>query len=278
MQADFGRLPDGNDIDAVTLVGDAGLQAEVLTYGGILRRLSLQTDAGQVELVLGLPDLASYLADEDNLGILVGRYGNRIARARFPLDGREHVLSANEGRNHLHGGYRGFGRKVWTVLECGAGRLVLGCRSPAGEEGYPGALEVTATFRVHGSCLELEYAASSDAPTPVNLTHHPYFNLAGDPAVPAARQWLRIPADRYLPVDRELIPSGEIAAVAGTPFDFRDPAMPAQGSGACADRARARLRPLPGAGRRCGLHRRAVFAAQRRGHAHQQQCARRAVL
>lgn len=228
MQRDFGRLPDGDDIHAITLTGDAGLHAEVLTYGGILRRLSLETGTGRVDLVLGLPDLASYLADRDSVGILVGRFGNRIAGARFRLDGCEHVLSGNEGRNHLHGGYRGFGRMAWTVREYGSGRLVLGCRSPAGDEGYPGTLEVTATFRVQGSSLELEYAALSDAPTPVNLTHHPYFNLAGDPVIPAARQWLRIPADRYLPVDGELIPTGDIASVAGTPFDFRRPTTPAQ--------------------------------------------------
>lgn len=225
MLREFGRLDDGRSVHAIALGGASGLQAEILSYGGVLRQLSVPGPTGRVSVVLGHADLAAYQPNEDYLGILVGRFGNRIARSRFALDGREHLLSANEGRNHLHGGHLGFGRHLWRISESAADRLVLEHRSPAGDEGYPGTLDVAASFRLDGDCLELAYTATTDAPTPVNLTHHPYFNLAGDAAVPAARQWLRVPADRYLPVDRELIPTGEIASVAATPFDFRQPAM-----------------------------------------------------
>lgn len=221
MQRVFGRLPDGDDIHAITLRSDAGLCAEVLSYGGILRRLQLPVGGRVLDLVLGLDDLEAYLADTDSLGILVGRFGNRIAGGRAMVDGVVHQLSRNEGPNHLHGGVRGFGRRRWNVAAVAPDHVLLERVSPAGEEGYPGTLRVSAALRVHGCCLELDYRASCDAPTPVNLTHHPYFNLAGDAAVPASAQWLQVPADRWLPVDQALLPSGEIAGVAGTPFDFR---------------------------------------------------------
>ncbi len=224
MLRDFGRMPDGEAIQAIDLEGAGGLRLELLTYGGILRRLVLPTRRGPVDLVLSLDDLPAYLADRDHLGTLVGRFGNRIAGGRFELDGQPHEVTRNEGHNHLHGGARGFGQRVWSVRELQPDRLVLGYRSAAGEEGYPGTLEVSASFRVGRDGFELVYSAATDAPTPINLTHHPYFNLAGDPAVPAAAQRLRIPADRYLPVQADLIPTGEIAAVQGTPFDLRDPA------------------------------------------------------
>ncbi|HZV37155.1 MAG TPA: aldose epimerase family protein [Pseudoxanthomonas sp.] len=225
MLREVGRLDDGRSVQAIALGSASGLQAEVLDYGGILRRLSVPGSGGRVSVVLGHADLAAYWPNNEYLGILVGRFGNRIARARFRLDGREYPLSANEGRNHLHGGHLGFGRQLWRISESAPDRLVLAHRSPAGDEGYPGTLDVTASFRIEGDCLELAYTATTDAPTPVNLTHHPYFNLAGDASIPAAQQWLRVPADRYLPVDRELIPTGEIASVDATPFDFRQPAM-----------------------------------------------------
>ncbi|WP_434028921.1 aldose epimerase family protein [[Pseudomonas] boreopolis] len=223
MQRPFGTMPDGTDVHAIALENDHGLRAEVLTYGGILRRLEVPAGDGHVDVVLGLADLPAYLADHDSLGILVGRFGNRIANGRFVLDGVEHQLSRNEGPNHLHGGVRGFGHRLWEVRERSRERVLLARVSPAGEEGYPGTLEVSAEFRLRGHCLELCYRARTDAPTPVNLTHHPYFNLAGDRLVPVAAQVLRIPAGHYLPVDAALIPTGQIADVHGTPFDFRVP-------------------------------------------------------
>ncbi|WP_372391255.1 aldose epimerase family protein [Xanthomonas sp. NCPPB 3582] len=228
MQRVFGQLPDGTEVHALTLRSDAGLTAEVLTYGGILHTLHLTTAQGVVPLVLNLPDLPAYAADGDSLNILVGRFGNRIAGARYTLDGLTHVLAANEGRNQLHGGLRGFGRRVWSVLEQTAEQVLLGYDSPDGEEGYPGNLQVRARLALHGDTLQLDFEARCDAATPVNLTHHPYFNLSGDPQLRAASQVLRVPADRYLPVDAESIPTGEIAAVAGTPFDFRTPAALAE--------------------------------------------------
>ncbi|WP_349657269.1 aldose epimerase family protein [Xanthomonas sp. 10-10] len=224
MQRVFGQLPDGVEVHALTLRSDAGLEAEVLTYGGILHALRLTTAQGVVPLLLALPDLSSYADDGDSLNILVGRFGNRIAGARYTLDGVTHVLAANEGRNQLHGGLRGFGRRVWSVLEQSADQVLLGYHSPDGEEGYPGNLQVRARLALHERSLQLDFQAHCDAATPLNLTHHPYFNLSGNPQTRAASQVLRVPADRYLPVDVESIPTGEIAPVTGTPFDFRTPA------------------------------------------------------
>lgn len=226
MQRIFGTMPDGSDVHAITLENDHGLRAEVLTYGGILRQLEVPAGDARVNVVLGLADLPAYLHDHDSLGILVGRFGNRIAGGRFVLDGVEHQLSRNEGPNHLHGGIRGFGHRLWDVRERTREHVLLARVSPAGEEGYPGTLEVSAEFRLRGHCLELSYRARTDAATPINLTHHPYFNLAGDRRVPAAAQVLRIQADHYLPVDAALIPTGQIADVYATPFDFRIPRTP----------------------------------------------------
>lgn len=222
MQREFGRIGD-SVIHAITLGGE-GLTAEVLTYGGILRRLQIETERGPVQLVLGLPDLDAYRNDRDYLGVLVGRFGNRIGGAGFELDGHRYTLSANEGGNHLHGGHLGFGRRIWKTAACEPQRLLLHYVSPDGEEGYPGQVRVEAEFLLARQCLQLIYRASTTAATPLNLTHHPYFNLAGDPSIPVASQRLCVPADHYLPVDKQLIPIGEIAAVTGTPFDFREPA------------------------------------------------------
>ncbi len=220
----FGQLDDGRVVHAHRLESDAGVVAEVLDLGGILARLVVPGAAGPVDAVLRLGDARAYFNDPAYLGVLVGRYGNRIGGARFTLDGREHRLAANEGRNHLHGGMLGFGRRLWEVVEHGPGVLVLQYRSPDGEEGYPGNLDVRATYRLEGPCLSLCFEAACDAPTPFNPTHHPYFNLAGDVAVPASAQVLQVPVDGILPVGGDLIPLGQVAAAAGTPFDFRAPA------------------------------------------------------
>ena len=217
----FGQLDDGTAVHAYRRGDGDGLCAEILDLGGILARLQLRVEGRRIDLVLGLADARAYFADPGYLGILVGRYGNRIGGAAFALDGRDYQLAANEGRHHLHGGLLGFGRRLWTVREHRRDLLVLHYRSPDGEEGYPGNLEVTASYRLHPDRLDLRFEARTDAATPFNPTHHPYFNLAGDPAVPAAAQWLQVPAAGYLPVDAALIPTGAVAAVAGTPFDFR---------------------------------------------------------
>jgi len=219
----FGRLEDGRSIDALTLGEPQGLQVELLTYGAILRTLSFPVRGQRRNLILGFDRLEDYMRDRAYVGALVGRFGNRIANAKFLLAGREHALTANEDSNHLHGGALGFGKRVWRVLEGfhENSRVVLALTSPAGEEGYPGNLEVTVALVVSPNSLRITFSARTDAPTPVNLTYHPYFNLAADPHTPATSQSLRIPASHYLPVRAGLIPTGEFARVEGTPFDFR---------------------------------------------------------
>jgi aldose 1-epimerase len=221
----FGSLADGTPIEALTLGGADGLQAEILTYGGILRRLTLPTRRGRADLVLGLPDLDAYVGDSAFLGSIVGRFSNRIAGASFTLDGQLHRLSANDGSHHLHGGELGFGKRAWRVLDFTPGaraRLRLGLRALAGEDGYPGNLDVSAEFTLDTDRLELRFEARCDAPTPVSLTYHPYFNLSGATGRLEDDHWLRICADRFLPViDRSLIPTGELWPVQDTPFDYR---------------------------------------------------------
>jgi aldose 1-epimerase len=217
----FGTMQDGRAVEAVTLGDPDGVNVEVLTYGAIIRRLSYPVRGQRRDLVLHFDRLEDYERDRAYVGPVVGRFGNRIAGGRFTLDGREHQVTVNEGVNHLHGGAAGFSRRLWRVLEAGAQRVVLGLHSPAGEEGYPGNLDASVELQTGGEALRIAFEARSDAPTPVNLTYHPYFNLAGDFAMPGTAHWLRIPASHYLPVGAGLIPTGQIAAVAGTPFDFR---------------------------------------------------------
>jgi aldose 1-epimerase len=173
------------------------------------------------DAILGFASLEEYVRDRAYVGPMVGRFGNRISQARFSIDGLESRVTANEGVNHLHGGALGFGKRLWSIDQAHDDRLVLTYHSPAGEEGYPGSMDVTATFTVNSDTLTILLSAGSDAPTPVNLTFHPYFNLAADKADSATAHWLRIPAAHYLPVRDGLIPTGEVAPVGGTPFDFR---------------------------------------------------------
>jgi aldose 1-epimerase len=221
----FGTLEDGSEVQQVTLGTPNGLQAQVLTYGGILRRLTFPVRGTPRDMIVTLPDLGSYVRDTSFQGILVGRVGNRIADARFTLGGSSYSLTANDGPNQLHGGVKGFGKRIWNVVDVDAGarsRLVLQRISPDGEEGYPGNLTLTAEILVEDRELRLTFEALGDAPTPVNLTYHPYFNLSGDITRAVDEMVLRIPASRFLPVrSSQLIPTGEIAPVAGTPFDFR---------------------------------------------------------
>jgi len=220
----FGKLEDGRGVESITLGDPQGLQVEVLTYGAILRRLTYPVRGQRRDLILSLPTIEAYERDRAYVGALVGRFGNRIANARFSLDGREHVVTANEGVNHLHGGALGFGKRLWRVLSLDQSpmpMLELGLLSPAGEEGYPGSVDATVTLVSLPGSLRITLRARSDAATPVNLTYHPYFNLAADARVPATRHTLRIPASHYLPVRAGLIPTGEFATVGGTTFDFR---------------------------------------------------------
>jgi len=219
----FGRLPDGQEVDVYTLGSKDGLQAEILTLGGTLRSLTLPVKGKRIPLHLSLPDLPAYLKDTSYIGQLVGRYGNRIGGAAFDLDGKHYKLSANNGGNTLHGGDVGFGKYVWKVISAGADNtsLILGHESPAGVNGFPGNLHVTVFITVHQNIFHLQYLATTDAPTPISLTWHPYFTLSGNPRDLSDEQQLTIAASRYLPVNERRVPTGEIAPVAGTPFDFR---------------------------------------------------------
>ncbi|MEJ1964319.1 MAG: aldose epimerase family protein [Gammaproteobacteria bacterium] len=222
----FGILESGEEVQAITLGEPGGLQAQVLTYGGILRRLVLPSRAGLQDLVIALPDLDAYVRDTSFQGIVAGRVANRVANACFELSGHTFQLTANDGVHQLHGGRLGFGKKLWKVLDLPdttRQRLLLGLHSPAGEEGFPGNLAVTAEFTLEGAELRLRFGARCDEATPINLTWHPYFNLSGDTSRATDEMLLRIPASSYLPVrDSQLIPTGKIASVHGTAFDFRE--------------------------------------------------------
>ncbi|MFN4009232.1 MAG: aldose epimerase family protein [Pannonibacter sp.] len=211
----FGTL-HGIAVDEVTLRAGS-LQASILTYGATLRDLRL---AGR-PLVLGLNTLDDYVAHGAYFGALCGRYANRIAGGHFELDGTAHQVTCNErNRTHLHGGATGFDKRIWTVEELTANSLLLSLVSPDGEEGYPGTVTLKARFSLLPSAvLSLSITAVTDAPTLVNIAHHSYFNLDGSADVLAHR--LQVLADHYLPVDSQSIPTGEIALVAGTDFDFR---------------------------------------------------------
>ena len=220
----MGRTRDGSEIHLYTLGAPDGLQAQIMTLGGTLRSLTLPVKGRRLPLVLGFPDNDQYFADTSYVGQLVGRYGNRIAGAQFELDGETYKLTANNPPNTLHGGTLGFGKYIWGVLGAGGGKtsyVKLGHRSPAGTNGFPGNLDVTALYTVYENTLTLAYEATTDAPTPINLTWHPYFTLSGDPRKPIDEIEMRIAASHYLPVNGSRVPTGEIASVAATPFDFR---------------------------------------------------------
>jgi aldose 1-epimerase len=216
----FGTLSDGTAVHRWTLER-GGVRVRVLSYGGIVQSVEVPDGDGRpADVVLGLADLDGYLAHpEPYLGALVGRYANRIAGARFPLDGRTHALDANNGPNSLHGGELGFDKRVWDAQPVEHG-IRLSRVSPHGEEGFPGRLEVSATYTLDADgALRIAYEAVTDAPTVVNLTNHSYWNLGGSGN--AGGHELRIDASRFTPVDAGLIPTGVFEDVEGTRFDFR---------------------------------------------------------
>jgi aldose 1-epimerase len=222
----FGKTPEGKGVDLYTLTNASGVEVRAMTYGGIITSIKVPDRAGSLgDVVLGFDTLDGYLKDSPYFGAIVGRYGNRIAKGQFTLDGRTYKLAVNNGPNHLHGGVKGFDKAVWTarVVENPAGVGVeLKRTSPDGEEGYPGTLNATVTYTLTDKNeLIVKYEATTDKATPVNLTQHTYFNLAGSGDILGHE--LMLNADRYLPVDATLIPTGELAPVAGTPFDFRKP-------------------------------------------------------
>ncbi|HCA85306.1 MAG TPA: galactose-1-epimerase [Streptomyces sp.] len=223
----FGRLPDGTPVDRWTLE-NGGIRLRVLSYGGIVQSLEVPDRHGRrANVSLGFADLAGYLEHSPYFGALIGRYGNRIAEGRFTLDGHTYRLPVNDGPNSLHGGDKGFDKRVWDVAPWsrgGAVGLALTRVSPDGEMGYPGTLKVRVDYVLtQGGDFRITYEATTDAPTVVNLTNHTYFNLAGEGSGSVQEHGLRLAASRYTPVGAALIPTGELARVAGTPFDFRAP-------------------------------------------------------
>ncbi|MBN2207401.1 MAG: galactose mutarotase [Candidatus Aminicenantes bacterium] len=229
IREEFGVLPDGRTVQAYSLVNKNGLKARLIDYGATLVELIVPDKDGRFgDIVLGFDDLEGYLKSSPYFGCIVGRYGNRIAKGRFTLDGVEYALATNNGANHLHGGLVGFDKVLWTAepVAVGGGHGVrFGYLSPDGEEGYPGNLRVTVTYLLtDANELSIRYEAETDKATPVNLTHHSYFNLAGAGNGDILGHEIRLFAPRYTPVDDGLIPTGEIAPVAGTPFDFTKPA------------------------------------------------------
>jgi aldose 1-epimerase len=228
-RASFDQLPDGRPVEVVTLNNGQGMSARILSWGAILQSFCTPDRSGRTDdIVLGYDELEDYLKDRTYFGAAIGRYANRIAGGRFELDGRSYQLARNDGRNSLHGGPAGLHKRLWTIAEVRDGpepAAVLSYLSPDGEEGYPGALQIRCAFSLSARGeLSIELGAVSDAATIVGLTHHSYFNLAGHRAgASILSHRLRIPAETFTPVDDGLIPTGELRAVAGTPFDFRTP-------------------------------------------------------
>jgi aldose 1-epimerase len=222
----FGRLSDGTEVHRWT-VDNGSTRLRVLSYGGIVQSLEVPDRHGRtVNISLGFGKLEDYLAHSPYFGALIGRYGNRIAQGRFTLDGETYQLPVNNGPNSLHGGDRGFDSRLWNVMPFDRGAdkgLVLTRVSPDGEMGYPGTLEVKVTYTLTAQgAWRIDYEAVTDRATVINLTSHTYFNLSGEGSGTIEDHTLELAAGRYTPVDPTLIPTGELAPVAGTPFDFRE--------------------------------------------------------
>jgi aldose 1-epimerase len=215
---EFGRMPDGKMVERVDLSG-GGLRASVLSYGAVLQDLRIAGHAPSV--VLGFDTLADYLAHSRYFGAVVGRCANRIGGARFELDGTIHRVDRNQtGGHHLHGGSSGMGQRLWSVVANDKASVTLAIALEDGEMGYPGELQANVRYALlDDATLDIRMTATSDRPTLCNLAHHSYFNLSGEADI--LNHYLQIGADAYLPVDDELIPTGEIAAVDGTGFDLR---------------------------------------------------------
>ena len=221
-QAPFGQLPDGEKITQYTLTNASGMVVRIIDFGGIVTEIHAPDRNGNfADVVLGFDTLEPYRSDSPYFGALIGRYGNRIAKGRFVLDGNEYRLPVNNGQNHLHGGTVGFDKVKWNASVEG-NALRLDYHSPDGEQGYPGNLDATVVYTLtNDNELVVRFAAVTDKPTPVNLTQHSYFNLAGDGDILGHE--LGIDADAIVPIDATSIPTGALAAVADTPFDFRTP-------------------------------------------------------
>ncbi|PWT76901.1 MAG: galactose-1-epimerase [Proteobacteria bacterium] len=224
-QEPFGHAPDGTPIDLFVLDNDPGIEARITNFGGIVVALMVPDRRGKArDVSLGFTSPAEYARNKPHFGALIGRYANRIAGARFTLDGIAYPLAANNGPNHLHGGVTGFDKVVWQAraLDATEPTLELNYRSRDGEEGYPGNLDVSVVYKLRDNGLHIDYTAVTDKPTPINLSNHTYFNLGATPHI--LDHEIRLNASRFLRIGAGLIPTGELSSVAGTPFDLRTPA------------------------------------------------------
>jgi len=229
-KAPFGKAPGGEDVDLYTLTNKNGAEVAISTYGGVVVSLKVPDRHGKLgDVVLGFNSVDGYVSDKSYFGAIIGRYGNRIGHAQFTLDGKTYILAKNNGDNTLHGGIKGFNKAVWTAKEIPANdgqALELTYLSKDGEEGFPGNLDVRVVYTLtDANELKIEYFATTDKNTVVNLTNHSYFNLLGVGlgSGDILGHVLMIEADKFTPVDSGLIPTGELRGVTGTPFDFRNP-------------------------------------------------------
>jgi aldose 1-epimerase len=224
----FGQTADGQQVDLYTCVNAQGLVLKMMTYGAIVVEMRTPDREGKLEnITLGFDKLDGYLGDHPYFGATVGRYANRIAKGKFSLDGKSYTLATNNGPNHLHGGKIGFSRVLWTAAPVQTEKAVgvkFSYTSPDGQEGYPGELKATVIYTLtNNNELCIDYTATTNKPTPINLTNHCYWNLGGAGSGTILDHQLFLAADKYLPVDDTLIPTGQLAPVAGTPFDFTKP-------------------------------------------------------
>jgi len=224
----WGKTPDGQAVELYTLTNRNGAEAEIATFGGVVVSLKVPDRNGKLgDVVLGYDSVDGYVNDKPHLGALIGRYGNRIAHGQFSLDGKTYTLPKNNGENTLHGGLKGFDKKVWAAKEVHAKdgqALELSYVSKDGEEGFPGNLKVTVTYTLtDANALRIDYRATTDKKTVVNLTNHSYFNLDGPGSGDILGTLLTIEADKFTPVNASMIPTGQLRDVTGTPFDFRKP-------------------------------------------------------
>ncbi len=222
----FGTTADGKTADLYTLKNKNGMQVSITNFGATVVSIMAPDKAGKMaDVALGYDDLAGYELNKNYLGVLVGRYGNRIAHGKFSIDGTEYTLAKNNGENSLHGGIKGFNKAMWDATDVSKGgeaAVEMKYVSKDGEEGYPGNLSVTVVYTLtNKNELKIDYSATTDKKTVVNLTNHTYFNLAGQGNGDILKQELMINADTFTPVDSGLIPTGELKKVEGTPFDFR---------------------------------------------------------
>jgi aldose 1-epimerase len=227
-RAPFGRLPDGRAVDLFTLATSHGLEVRVMTYGAIITVVRTPDRAGHADdIALGFDSLAGYLAGHPYFGAVIGRYANRIARGQFTLDGVTYHLAVNNGPNSLHGGRRGFDKVLWTAdsfAHDDVAGVTLRYTSPDREEGYPGTLVARVTYTLtERNELVVDYEATTDKPTPVNLSQHSYWNLGGEGHGDILDHVVELNASSFTPVDSTLIPTGRVSSVIGTPFDFRTP-------------------------------------------------------